>query len=167
MSNALIDRIDQAIDHLSAAERDDRPIVAYARRSEALRLLGAVVRDLATVLDTASEAVENHLLSEGVRKLSLADPAVTLFVEHRPFCGIVYAEGEDTDAGHERAASALAAAGLADFAHMRVNLQGLTSHYRELLNEEGEEAVNARLAEELGGAVKLTVTSKVKTRKAS
>lgn len=172
---ALTDRLDRAVRHLWDAERESqpsddhpavRPVVAYAHRREALRLLGAVHRDLGRELDAASEAVEEHLIAQGVRKLSLTEPAVTLFIERRPFCGVVYADGEDKDAGHERLARALEASGLGEFARTRVNLKGLTAHYREQLEAEGEEAVNARLAVELGGAAKLDVTTKVKTRKA-
>lgn len=147
-----------ALDSLEAASNESRPLIAYAHRAEALKAISAVQRELDTELRAASEAVEEHLLAQGVANIKLTSPAVTVYIERRLFAGIDYREGEDTDTGHERAAAALREAGLGEFAHERVNLQGLAAHYREA-GEEVEEA--------LRGAISLSVVTRVKTRKNS
>jgi hypothetical protein len=167
-AGALGERLMDAIRQLGAAEADDRLHVAFARRDLARQIISKVADQLDADLRAQDEAIQDHLLALGVPSLKLTDPPRTLYLDNRPWISIPErVEKEEANAKHDRAAAALRAAGLDEFVEIRCNLRGLTSHYREVLREHGEEAVREQLKADLGDVVEFGITTKARTRKAS
>jgi hypothetical protein len=129
---------------------DIRHVKEYAKLESKRQKLGADLDAIKARQEELREAVLEYFSRQGIDKLSLEGR--TLYVREELWAG------REDGVSNEEAASALEAAGLGDYAGIRINTQKLSAYVRELARNEEE------IPAPLKGVIKVSQVYKIGSR---
>lgn len=133
VAGILRDKIDGVAD-----DGDLTSLDRFVELTTLKRQIDAAKRRLSEQLAVAQTELLEELVERGESKVGHAASGKTAYINRRIWARVARADKDATPEEHEASAAGLRAAGLAEFQGVKVNVQGLSAYFSELVKREAE-----------------------------